>query len=141
MGNTLAALSNEQLLKAIDTVIRAAITEEMVSLEEKIDEKMGKLDTKIDTNAQTINQKVDLIDKKADYNHQEIMELVSVLCADTDYRFEEMNIRVTHLEADVQVIKATMVTKSYLDDKLFDFKAEILGQINRAIAKPRTTGL
>lgn len=49
---------------------------------------------------------------------EESSESIQFLSVQIDSRFND-------LEKDVRVIKTTMVTKSYLDDKLLDFKAEM----------------
>jgi len=52
-----------------------------------------------------------------------------------DDRFQEMDDRFQGIEKDMVVIKATMVTRDYLDDKLADLKGDLVVLMRKEDAK------
>ena len=63
----------------------------------------------------------------------DVLEAVSGLSTNIDERFEGIDKhfegidkRLSHLEKDMTQVKATMVTKNYLDDKLYDLRGDLV---------------
>jgi len=66
-----------------------------------------------------------------DTSKHEILEAIGLL-AD---QVEDIRTDVSSLKSDMTVVKATMVTKSYLDDKLGDFKGDMVRFVRTEDAK------
>lgn len=55
----------------------------------------------------------------------DIVGAINIMSTRMDGRFDKVEGRLDRVEKDVKEIKATMVTKEYLDDKLADTKGDI----------------
>lgn len=62
-------------------------------------------------------------------NHEptttDILEAINDFSSDNDKRFNKMDDRFEKVENDLKVIKSTMVTKGYLDEKLSDLRGDL----------------
>lgn len=61
----------------------------------------------------------------------ELIEAINILSDSTDERFNQVDARFDRLETRVTRIGATMVTKDYLDEKLFDLRGDAIAMIRR----------
>jgi len=82
--------------------------------------------------------------KKIDKNFDDVLQAVKVGFDEVYGRFDDVYDkfdgvydRLDKVESDIKVIKGTMPTKEYIDDKLADLGAEIGRRINRAYEEQR----
>lgn len=61
-----------------------------------------------------------------DTSKQEILEAINTFATHVEERFDFLEADVTGLKADVAQIKATMVTKDYLDEKMADLRGDMV---------------
>lgn len=62
---------------------------------------------------------------------REVLEVINAYAQATEQRFEGLETRLTRVET-------RMVTKSYLDEKLWDLRGDMVSMMNRAIGKHET---
>ncbi len=62
---------------------------------------------------------------------QEILEAIGAFAEQVDARFMGMDQRFDKIESRLTHVEATMVTKSYLDDKLGDLKGDMVALIRK----------
>ncbi|MFA5317924.1 MAG: hypothetical protein WC323_00395 [Patescibacteria group bacterium] len=79
---------------------------------------------KIEKSNSSLVSKVSEIEK----SNNELMEVINTFAANTENRFQGM-------EKEIIAIKATMVTKDYLDDKLSDLKGDLVVLMRKEDAK------
>lgn len=60
-----------------------------------------------------------------------VSEAINTLSDSTDARFDRLEGRFDHLEGRVTRIESGMVTKDYLDEKLFDLRGDAVAMIRR----------
>ena len=63
-----------------------------------------------------------------DTSKQDILDAIGLFAEQVDCRFD-------HIESEIVGIKAQMVTKSYLDDKLADLKGDMIAFVRREDAQ------
>jgi len=78
------------------------------------------------------------INHMEDNAKHEILEAISEFADQVDRRFERiesdigsLKSEVGNLKSEIGTIKATMVTKSYLDDKLADLKGDMVSMLRK----------
>lgn len=78
-------------------------------------------------------------------NMQEVLDAINTFASHVEKRFQAIEARLTaieqrldSLEQRVSVIEATIVTKDYLDEKLFDVRADFR-MIGRRVSRQITT--
>ena len=69
---------------------------------------------------------------------EQILEVISEFATQVDQRFDRienevggMKSEMGSMKTEIGAIKATMVTKSYLDDKLADFKGDMVSMLRK----------
>lgn len=69
---------------------------------------------------------------------QDILDAIGAFAEQVDLKFEQIDRRFDKVEAEIGsmkseigMIKATMVTKSYLDDKLADLKGDMVSMLRK----------
>ena len=67
-----------------------------------------------------------------------IQEAIQALADHMDRRFEGVDKRFEAVEKDIRTVKNQMVTKSYLDDKLSDWRADLMRVCLKANTKLST---
>ena len=118
--------------------IGEVMDDKFFSFDKKVDEKFVTFDKKVDDKFFSFDKKVDdkfsLFDGKVDEKLVTFEDrLVGRIVGDVGEVFEQnfmpaMEMMVDEkLEAGLAPIKAAMVTKSYLDDKLADLKGDLIG--------------
>ncbi|MEK7473532.1 MAG: hypothetical protein AAB668_02285 [Patescibacteria group bacterium] len=115
--------SNQELLSAIEVMLDAKLDAKIGTLDAKLDAKIGTLDAKLDA-------KIGTLDAKIDASHAEVLEVIHEFSQQTDERF-------IALEREQIRMRAVMVTKDYLDDKLSDLRSSIIRHTQREIEKAR----
>lgn len=63
--------------------------------------------------------------------NQEILEAINEFATNTEQRFNKIEGEIKGIKGDIGGIKATMVTKDYLDSKLFDLRGDIISVIRK----------
>lgn len=67
--------------------------------------------------------------------NQEILEAVNSFSSDVDNQFKEMRSDVDNqfreMRSEINSIKSQMVTKDYLDDKLYDLKGDMVAMTRK----------
>jgi hypothetical protein len=66
-----------------------------------------------------------------DMAKQEILEAIGEFAGQVDQKFVQIDHRFDGIEKDLVTIKATMVTKSYLDDKFADSKGNTVSMLRK----------
>ncbi len=66
---------------------------------------------------------------------EEILEAIATFSGQIDQKFDKIDQRLGRVESDIGSIKATMVTKDYLDDKLADLRGDLIGIDRRVDGK------
>jgi DNA polymerase II small subunit/DNA polymerase delta subunit B len=69
---------------------------------------------------------------------EEILTAISDFANHTEKRFDNLEGRFDNLEGEVNTIKATMVTKDYLDDKLADLRGDLVIMLRKEDTKVKT---
>ncbi len=67
----------------------------------------------------------------------EMGEAMQFFVTTVDTRFDSVDKRFDHLESDIYRMKAVMVTKDYLDDKLANQYSDIVQWTRREIARAK----
>ncbi len=67
--------------------------------------------------------------------NSDILEAISAFSTNVDEKFGQVDQRFDRLETDVTRIKATMVTKDYLDDKLSDLRDDLVVLVRKEDTK------
>lgn len=67
--------------------------------------------------------------------NEEILEAINDFANHTEKRFDKLEVRFDNLETEVNTIKSTMVTKSYLDDKLADLRGDLVIMLRKEDVK------
>jgi hypothetical protein len=111
------------ILDAKIDVLDAKLDSKIGALDAKLDSKIGALDAKLDS-------KIGALDAKIDSTHVEVLEVIHELSRHTDERF-------IALEHEQIRMRAVMVTKDYLDDKLSDLRSSIIRHTQREIEKAK----
>jgi hypothetical protein len=78
-----------------------------------MNEKFSKVDKNIEDVLDVMNVKFTQVDK----THQDILDVIQIFSESVDKRFER--------------IESTMVTKGYLDDKLFDLRGDLVSLVRK----------
>lgn len=68
----------------------------------------------------------------------DVLVAVNKFATDTEQRFQKIEGVTTQLQKDVTQIKASMVTKDYLDIKLADLKGDIISTLRKEDIKLAT---
>ena len=74
---------------------------------------------------------------------QEILEAIHDLSTHMDGKMQELRIEfkselkseITSVKSEIATIKSTMVTKSYLDDKMADLRGDLVGMVRKEDVK------
>lgn len=84
----------------------------------------------------TLNTKVDGLDTKVnglntkgkdtDERIDDVLDAVNTLSSHMEERFDDVEQRMTGVEQRITRIETTMVTKDYLDDKLYDLRGDLV---------------
>ncbi|MBI5654706.1 hypothetical protein HZC53_03585 [Candidatus Uhrbacteria bacterium] len=69
---------------------------------------------------------------------QDILEAINHFASDVDDKFISIDKRFDGIETDIRQIKATMVTKSYLDDKMADLRGDLVSIVRKEDSKVDT---
>lgn len=84
------------------------------------------------------NSRMEELFVEVDGRFTELVEAINVLSDSTDERFNQVDARFDrlegrfdHLEGRVTKIESGMVTKDYLDEKLFDLRGDAVAMIRR----------
>jgi hypothetical protein len=67
--------------------------------------------------------------------NSDILEAISVFSTNVDEKFDQIDQRFDRLETDVTRIKATMVTKEYLDEKMSDLRGDLVVLVRKEDTK------
>lgn len=73
-----------------------------------------------------------------DASNQDILEALQTFSEQVDRRLANLENDVVSLKSDVMKVKATMVTKDYLDNKLADHHSSLVQWTRREIQKSRS---
>ncbi len=117
-------------LSASNSEIRSEMGK-LSSSNSEIRSEMGKLSS---SNSE-IRAEMGKLSAKLDSNHQESMEAVQGLAQHMDERFDAVDQRLTSVEREQSRMRAVVVTKDYLDDKLADLKHEMRSNTAKQIEK------
>lgn len=74
-----------------------------------------------------------MLDKEP--SNQEILEAINEFATNTEQRFNKLEGEISGIKGEIGSIKAGMVTKNYLDSKLFDLRGDIISVIRKEDAK------
>lgn len=145
-----------KLDKKVDVRVKASeegLLEAICRLDKKVDQKFevfGKqVDLRFDDFGKQVNSRFDDFGKQVDSklaemdrqfttSENDILEAISTFAEqvdqrfdDVDSRFEGIDTRFLGLESRLTRVEATMVTKSYLDDKLGDLKGDLVSLLRK----------
>jgi len=110
-----------QMKTSPNDVSNQEILQELHRLNDKIDGVSTSLNSKIDGLNSSLNEKIDTV-------HIETMEAIHGLA-------EQTETRLISLEREQTRLRANMVTKSYLDDKMADWHSDVIRHAKKEIAK------
>ena len=98
-------------------------------------EAIAGLDQKIDGVKTGLEQKIDGVSISLDQKIVDVVESVQALAEHMDDRFDAVDQRFERIESRMTRTESLMVTKPYLDEKLGDFKGDMVRFVRAEDAK------
>lgn len=122
-------ISNQELLVEIRKV--SAKTDELSEKTDRLFKKTDELSHKTDQ----LSAKTEGLSSRIDENHTEAMEVIHGLAQHMDDRFVKVEDRLDGIETEQRRMRAVMVTKDYLDEKLAIQHSDIMQHTKLEISK------
>ena len=98
---------------------------------------LDKIDKYADTTEKRFEQ-MELRFDKMETHFDDLTEAIQDFAAHTEERFNKLESEMETVTSEVRTIKATMVTKDYLDDKLADLHGDLVVLMRKEDTKVKT---